>query len=88
MLSAANRDPSYFANPERFNLSRLPNRHLSFGYGIHFCIGAQLARVEAETAFRRLLPLLEVSELVNQELDWDDNFILRGVKTLRIRQSC
>ncbi len=88
MLSAANRDPSYFVNPEKFNLSRSPNRHLSFGYGTHFCIGAQLARVEAEIAFRRLLPLLEVSELVNQELDWDDNFILRGVKTLRIRQSC
>ena len=88
MLSAANRDPSYFVNPEKFNFSRSPNRHLSFGYGTHFCIGAQLARVEAEIAFRRLLPLLEVSELVNQELDWDDNFILRGVKTLRIRQSC
>ncbi|MEE2694568.1 MAG: cytochrome P450 [Pseudomonadota bacterium] len=85
MISAANRDPSHFPNSETFDVTRSPNRHLSFGYGIHFCIGAQLARVEAEVAFRRLLPLLEVSELVDQELDWDDNFILRGVKTLRIK---
>tara|TARA_B100000029_G_scaffold500307_1_gene571851 strand:- start:9564 stop:10817 length:1254 start_codon:yes stop_codon:yes gene_type:complete len=86
MLSAANRDPAHFPNPETFDVSRLPNRHLSFGYGIHFCIGAQLARVEAEVAFRSLLPLLEGSKLVDQEPDWDDNFILRGVKTLRIRK--
>ena len=87
MLSSANHDPKYFSRPEEFDVSRSPNRHLSFGYGIHFCIGAQLARVEAEIAFSRLLPLLKVSRLVSDKLDWDDNFVLRGVKTLRIQKS-
>ena len=87
MLSAANRDPEYFAKPENFDVTRTPNRHLSFGYGIHFCIGSQLARVEAEVAFTRLLPLLKTASLASDELDWDDNFILRGVKTLKLQQS-
>ena len=87
MLSSANHDPKHFPRPEQFDVTRSPNRHLSFGYGIHFCIGAQLARVEAEIAFSRLLPLLKVSRLVSDKLDWDDNFVLRGVKTLRIQQS-
>ena len=87
MLSSANHDPKHFSSPEQFDVTRSPNRHLSFGYGIHFCIGAQLARVEAEIAFSRLLPLLKVSRLVSDKLDWDDNFVLRGVKTLRIQKS-
>jgi len=87
MLSSANHDPKHFSSPEQFDVTRSPNRHLSFGYGIHFCIGAQLARVEAEIAFSRLLPLLKVSRLVSDKLDWDDNFVLRGVKTLKIQKS-
>ena len=86
MLGAANRDPIHFNNPESFDIQRKPNRHLSFGYGIHFCIGAQLARVEAEVAFKHLLPLIEDVECVSDELDWDDNFVLRGVKSLLLRR--
>ena len=86
MLGAANRDPLHFENPEEFQIRRKPNRHLSFGYGIHFCIGAELARVEAEIAFSRLLPLLGDVELVSENLDWDDNFVLRGVKSLLLRK--
>lgn len=86
MLGAANRDPKHFGEPERFDIRRKPNRHLSFGYGIHFCIGAQLARVEAEVAFKHLLPLLRDVELVSGDLDWDDNFVLRGVKSLLLRR--
>lgn len=55
MLGAANRDPDRFANPEQLDLQRADNRQLAFGYGIHFCLGAPLARLELEVVVRELL---------------------------------
>jgi cytochrome P450 len=53
-LAAANGDPSVFANPERLDIHRQPNRHVAFGAGIHVCLGAKLARVETAIALERL----------------------------------
>ena len=54
MINAANRDPAQFSNPDRFDITRRPNRHLSFGLGVHICAGNALSRVEAQIAFQRL----------------------------------
>lgn len=54
-IGAANRDPIHFSDPDRFDITRNPNRHLAFGYGIHYCLGAILARTEARISFRKIV---------------------------------
>jgi cytochrome P450 len=75
LLAAANHDPQTFPEPERFDVARTPNRHLGFGFGAHFCLGAQLARMETRVALRNIVerfPRLRLavpeSELVIQRL--------------------
>jgi cytochrome P450 len=64
MVSAANRDPRAFPDPDRLDIERRPNRHIAFGRGIHFCLGAALSRVEAQVAIGtvvRRLPGIELA---------------------------
>ena len=84
MMNAANRDPAIFADPDRFDVARSPNKHLTFAAGIHFCLGAPLARLEAQIAVARLLERLADLRLETVEPDWLDSMILRGVKRLDI----
>ena len=83
-LSSANRDPAQFLDPERLDITRRPNRHLAFGYGIHFCLGAPLARLESEIAATRLAERLPRIRLKGGEPEWHDSLILRGVKSLPV----
>jgi len=85
MLNAANRDPRAFSEPERFDIRRAPNRQIAFGYGIHFCLGAPLARLEGRIALPRLLARLDEFEVEEGELEWSDSLVLRGLKRLPIR---
>ena len=84
-LSAANRDPRQFPEPDRLDLARQPNRHLAFGWGIHFCLGAPLARLEAALAFRSLLERLPDLALIDAEPRWRPWLFFRGLEELRVR---
>jgi cytochrome P450 len=83
LLGAANRDPAVFADADRFDVRRADNPHLGFGAGIHFCVGAPLARVELQTSLRTLLrrfPELALHETPRRRPE----FVLRGVETLPV----
>jgi cytochrome P450 len=83
MLGAANRDPAVFPNPDSFDIERHPNRHVSFGHGPHFCVGAPLARLEAPIAINALLRRLPNLELATDELVWK-NTVFRGLERLPV----
>jgi cytochrome P450 len=85
-IGSANYDEAHFADPERFDVRRSPNRHLGFGVGIHFCVGAPLARLEARIAVGRLLERLPRFERdPNVPIEPVDSPFLFGVKNLPIR---
>jgi cytochrome P450 len=85
MLGAAHRDPAAFADPDRFDIGRQPNGHLAVGAGIHYCLGAPLARLEAEVAITRLLQRYPSLELAGERPAWRPLINLRGLESLRLR---
>jgi cytochrome P450 len=83
LIGAANRDPGEHDDPDRLDLGREPSRHLAFGQGVHFCLGAPLARLEgriALNALTRRAPRIQLSA----EPSWKDNVVLRGLQDLRV----
>jgi unspecific monooxygenase len=84
LFASANRDPVAFANPDGLVLDRSPNPHLAFGAGIHYCLGAPLARLELAILFRAILEQMPTLELV-AEPAWKPRFVLRGLQALPVR---
>ena len=84
-VGAANRDPEVFESPDRFDVGRRENRHLSFGFGAHFCLGAPLARLEAEVAFQALFERFPNPKLASEKLERRPSPILRGLLALPLR---
>jgi cytochrome P450 len=83
-LGAANRDPAQFPDPDRLDVTRRDVRHISFGYGIHFCLGAPLARVEGQIALGTLLRRAPGLGLAEPSPEWRESSVLRGLKRLRV----
>lgn len=84
LLGAANRDPAHFADPDRLDVGRDEGPPLSFASGIHYCLGAALARAEGQVVFDRLLAHFPRIELATTEPAWRDRITLRGLTTLPV----
>jgi cytochrome P450 len=84
LFGSANRDPDAFDRPDALDLARDPNPYLSFGAGIHYCLGAPLAKLELGIAFESLLRRVPEMELVEPPR-WKPTFVLRGLQALRVR---
>lgn len=85
LLGAANRDPAVFTEPDRLDVGRYPNPHVAFGGGVHYCLGAPLARLEAKVVFERLLARWDRMELDESGVEWLDSVSLRGLRSLPLR---
>ena len=86
-FAAANRDPTVFEEPNCIRIGRTPNRHLAFGHGVHECVGAALARLQARVALETLLARFGEIELVDARPAWRDGFAQRGLRSLKLRVS-
>jgi cytochrome P450 len=89
ILAAANRDPEVFEDPDKFDFQRETKRHLAYGKGVHVCLGAPLARLEAQELLKALFQRFSVIELNAdvQSLEWRKDLALRGLLSLPVRLS-
>ena len=86
LIGAVNRDPALVDEPDRFDVTRSDSQVLSFGSGIHFCLGAALARLEGQALLGRMLDRYDTWEILEAP-SWRKRFTLRGVEHLQIRLS-
>jgi cytochrome P450 len=84
LLGAANHDPTHYTEPERFDIGRDEGPPMSFASGIHYCLGAALARLEGQVVFGRVLERFPTLELLDATPHYKDNFVLRGLRELRV----
>ena len=83
-IGAADRDPAQFPDPDRLDITRTDNRHIAFGWGIHFCLGAPLARVEGQIAIGTLVQRLPKLALATDRPEYRQSLTLRGLTTLPV----
>jgi pimeloyl-[acyl-carrier protein] synthase len=83
-IGAADRDPAQFPDPDRLDIGRSDNRHIAFGWGIHFCLGAPLARIEGQIAINTLLRRLPKVSLATDVPEYRPSLTLRGLKALPV----
>jgi cytochrome P450 len=89
VTASANRDPAVFDHPDTLDLNRQPNPHIAFGRGVHYCLGAPLARLEGRIALERLFgrfPNLKMAQPIEQ-ITWRSGVLLRGPKALYLSPS-
>ena len=85
LIHAANRDPRVYENPDELDLTRKNDYPLSFGPGIHFCLGNQLARMELELAFNSIYRRFSKIEILDEKMDWNSSIALRGLRSFNVR---
>jgi cytochrome P450 len=86
-IASANRDPSVFPDPDRFDVGRQPNPHVAFGAGIHFCLGVTLARLEGQEVFRALAERFPALHLGSERLEYQPSIQFRSLKALPVSWS-
>jgi len=84
LIASGNHDPDQFEDPERFDVARTPNNHLGFGFGIHHCLGAPLARMEAQVALASLVRRAPALALTVDDVAYKSNVVLRGMESLPV----
>ena len=84
LLGSANHDPAQFANPDQLDITRQDNPHITFSHGIHHCLGAPLARIEAQLAINSLLERLPRLRLATDAVEWREMVTLRGLRELPV----